>query len=91
MRNQDAKAFGCLWLLGSVIMSVAVPAFLWEPGVETRAAWYILAPGWAVSPFGRDDFPQMILAVSFNAIVYAAVACGILYPALRLARRREFL
>jgi hypothetical protein len=91
MRNQYAKAYGCMLLLGSGIMSVAVPALLWEPDVETRAFWYVLAPGWAVSPFGRDDFPQMILAVSINAIVYAAVACAIFYLAIRVARRREFL
>jgi hypothetical protein len=55
MRNLDAEAYGCMWLLSSVIASILVPVALSEAGVESRLAWYILAPGWRLSPFGHAE------------------------------------
>jgi len=74
-----------MWLLGSGVLSILVPALLSAMNVESRVFWYILAPGWKLSPFGRDDFPQMLLAISIDAIIYAAVTYGILLLILRMS------
>jgi hypothetical protein len=90
MRNQDAPALGCMWLLGSGIISILVPALLLAIPVESKAVWYSLAPGCELSPFGHADLPEMFLALSINAIFYAAVTGGILYLIVRVARREEY-
>jgi hypothetical protein len=90
MRNQDATALGCMWLLGSGVISILVPALLSAARVESHAVWYILAPGWELSPFGHADLPEMFLAISINAIIYAAVTGGILYLIARVARREKY-
>ena len=89
MSNQDAKALGCLWLLGSGILSVLVPALMSGMDVESQVAWYILAPGWVLSPFGHADLPAMFLALFIDLFIYAAVTRALIYLAVRAAGREK--
>ena len=86
MRNLDAEAYGCMWLLSSVIVSILVPVALSEAGIESRLAWYILAPGWRLSPFGHAEVLALLLAVLIDAAIYVAVAYGILRLIVRARR-----
>ena len=89
MRNLDAEAYGCMWLLSSAILSVLVPVTLSELGIESRAAWYILAPGWRLSPFGHAEVLALLLAVLIDIALYVAVAYGILRLIVGAARRER--
>ncbi len=90
MRNQDAKALGCIWLFGSGVLSALIPALLSGLNVESHAAWYVLAPGWVLSPFGHADLPAMFLALFIDAIIYAAVTGALIYLAVRVAKREKY-
>jgi len=89
MRNLDTEAYGCLWLLSSVIVSILVPVALSEARVESRLAWYILAPGWRLSPFGHAEVLALLLAVFIDAVVYVAAAYGVLRLIARAAGRER--
>lgn len=91
MRNQETKALGCMWLFGSLVLSIFVPMLLSDSNITSDVAWVIFAPGWKLFPFGFDDFPHMLLAFSVNIIIYPAVT----YAAFRLvvllvARRKKY-
>ena len=90
MPNQDAKAMGCMWLLGSGVISILVPAALSGMNVESRVAWYVLAPGWVLSPFGHADLREMLLALSIDAIIYASIARALIYLVVRVVRREQY-
>ncbi len=79
-----------MWLLGSGVLSILVPALLSGMNVESQAAWHILAPGWVLSPFGHADLPEMFLALSVDAVIYAAVTRALIYLAVRVARREKY-
>jgi hypothetical protein len=90
MRNQDKKALGCMWLLGSGIVSILVPVLLMDIGVESDLVWNILAPGWKLFPFGHADLPDMFLALSLDALIYAAMTYGIIYLIVWMASRGKY-
>jgi hypothetical protein len=79
-----------MWLLGSGVLSILVPALLSETSVESKVLWYILAPGWKLSPFGHADLPEMFLALSLDAAIYAVVTYGVFYLVVRMARRKRY-
>ena len=90
MRNQDKKALGCLSLLCGGLVSIFAPVFLLKTGVESDWVWNILAPGWKLFPFGHADLPEMFLAFTFDAVVYAAVIYGIIYLVVWLLSRTKY-
>lgn len=90
MHNQDKKALGCMWLLGSVILSILIPGILVDMGVKSDLVWNILAPGWKLFPFGHADLPEMFLALSLDAIIYAALTYSIIYLVVWMASREKY-
>jgi len=90
MRNQDKQALGCLCFLVSGVVSILVPVFLVDIDVKSELAWNILAPGWKLFPFGHADLPEMFLAISFDAIIYAAVTYGLVYLVTLIVSRVKY-
>jgi hypothetical protein len=79
-----------MWFLGSLILSILVPSLLSAIDVESNLVWYILAPGWKLFPFGFDDFPQMILALCIDVIIYVAVTHVFFYLVVKIVRRKRY-
>ena len=78
-----------MWLLSGAVVPISVPVALPEAGVESRLAWYGWAPGRRVSPFGHAEVPALLLAVFIDAVIYVAIAYGMLRLILRAAGRER--
>ena len=67
------KSLGCLALVIGGLFSIFMPGL----GVRT--------PGWAIFNPGRDDGPQLLMAVIVDMIVFGAISYGFLYLARKLS------
>jgi hypothetical protein len=69
----STKSLGCLALFIGGLTSIIMP------GLRVRT------PGWAIFNPGRDDGPQLLMAVIVDTVIFGAISYGFLYLARKFS------
>ncbi|MDT7604583.1 MAG: hypothetical protein QOF61_2580 [Acidobacteriota bacterium] len=90
MNKPEATSLGCWTLLIGVLFSILIPAILLGSGIYINALWIILMPGWAVFRPGRDDGFGILMATILDAMIWWAIAYGVIYSIVKRTGRANY-